>query len=64
MCRLFANAVGMALYAQGVGQGLVASIGHLSQEGTSPPEAAIEATPETTPVKVKSFNNTVFWIII
>jgi hypothetical protein len=23
------------------------------QEGTSPPEAAIEATPETTPIKVK-----------
>lgn len=22
------------------------------QEGTSPPEAAIEATPETTPIKV------------
>ncbi|XP_018331114.1 hamartin isoform X2 [Agrilus planipennis] len=35
---------------QGAGQSLVVSIGP-SKEGSSPPEAAIEATPETTPIK-------------
>lgn len=40
------------LNMQGAGQSLLASSTHQSQEGTSPPEAAIEATPETTPIKV------------
>lgn len=37
---------------QSIGQGLIGNVTHItSQEGTSPPEAAIEATPETTPIK-------------
>jgi len=30
-----------------------------NRSGTSPPEAAIEATPETTPVKVKNINRSI-----
>jgi hypothetical protein len=29
------------------------------QEGTSPPEAAIEATPETTPIKVQAYGKAI-----
>lgn len=44
---------GMFLLFQNVIQGT----NYLSQEGTSPPEAAIEATPETTPVRVSTNRN-------
>ncbi|XP_017775140.1 PREDICTED: hamartin isoform X2 [Nicrophorus vespilloides] len=43
----------MLSHIQGTGQSIIQS-----QEGTSPPEAAIEATPETTPIKVgEDYNN-------
>lgn len=38
-------------------QGVIQGANYLSQEGTSPPEAAIEATPETTPVRVSTRQN-------
>ncbi|KAF5278927.1 hypothetical protein FQR65_LT15486 [Abscondita terminalis] len=38
-------------HPQVVGQNITSNVINSSQEGTSPPEAAIEATPDTTPIK-------------
>lgn len=46
------NSAASHLHLQGIDQSVVTAVALSSQEGTSPPEAAIEATPETTPVKV------------
>lgn len=36
-------------------QSHIVSTSFPQQEGTSPPEAAVEATPETTPIKVRLY---------
>ncbi|KAF5277664.1 hypothetical protein FQA39_LY18452 [Lamprigera yunnana] len=45
------NVLTSMVHLQNVGQSIITNMGRLSQEGTSPPEAAIEATPDTTPIK-------------
>ncbi|XP_022905445.1 hamartin [Onthophagus taurus] len=38
-------------FSQNIPTTIISSISHMSQESSSPPEAAIEATPETTPIR-------------